>query len=149
MVRLLNGGVWRPFFSHASATMRKTRATNPSLPPSSDLTFQRRFDSRHFEKFKISRCFSSTGSFLCGKKSEFSTEGEKILYGILTQKFPLATDVDVKDVSGGCGSMYEVYVTSSEFKGKRTVIQHRMINEALAEEIKDMHGLRIFTSLPS
>ena len=36
-----------------------------------------------------------------------------------------------------------------QFKGKRTVLQHRMVNEALAQEIQDMHGLRIFTSLPS
>ena len=36
-----------------------------------------------------------------------------------------------------------------QFSGKRTVLQHRMVNDALAEEVKEMHGLRIFTSLPS
>ena len=38
---------------------------------------------------------------------------------------------------------------SLQFSGKRTVLQHRMVNDALAEEVKEMHGLRIFTSLPS
>ena len=30
---------------------------------------------------------------------------------------------------GGCGSMYEVLLESEEFKGHRTVAQHRMVNE--------------------
>jgi len=31
--------------------------------------------------------------------------------------------------TGGCGSMYEVLLESEEFKGHRTVAQHRMVNE--------------------
>ncbi|KAK3085788.1 hypothetical protein FSP39_008698 [Pinctada imbricata] len=76
------------------------------------------------------------------------TEGEKNIQAVLKTKFPEAVDVRVQDISGGCGSMYEVYVESEEFKGKRTVLQHRMVNEALKEEIKDMHGLRISTKVP-
>jgi len=82
------------------------------------------------------------------KDKNFETDGEKKIFKILLDKFPDATEVDVKDISGGCGSMYEVYLTSTSFIGKRTVLQHRLVNEALKEEIKDMHGLRIFTSVP-
>ena len=57
-------------------------------------------------------------------------------------------DVSVRDISGGCGAMYEVYVCSNEFKGKRVVQQHRMITEILKEEVKNMHGLRIHTEVP-
>ena len=32
-------------------------------------------------------------------------------------------------VAGGCGSMYDIQIEAKEFKGKRTVMQHRMINE--------------------
>uniref|UniRef100_A0A674GJP1 BolA family member 3 n=1 Tax=Taeniopygia guttata TaxID=59729 RepID=A0A674GJP1_TAEGU len=49
---------------------------------------------------------------------------------------------------GGCGDMYEIHVESEEFREKRPVQQHRMVTQALSEEIKHMHGLRIFTSAP-
>lgn len=67
---------------------------------------------------------------------------------ILKSKFPLAKDVQVVDVSGGCGAMYEVLVESEEFKGLSIVKQHRMINEILKDQIKEMHGLRIHTVVP-
>uniref|UniRef100_A0A8B9DW17 BolA family member 3 n=1 Tax=Anser cygnoides TaxID=8845 RepID=A0A8B9DW17_ANSCY len=50
--------------------------------------------------------------------------------------------------NGGCGAMYEVHIESEEFREKRPVQQHQMVNQALSEEIKSMHGLRIFTSTP-
>lgn len=54
----------------------------------------------------------------------------------------------MSDVSGGCGAMYEIIVESSEFKGISRVKQHQMITDTLKEEIKDMHGLRIHTTVP-
>ncbi|XP_009074638.1 PREDICTED: bolA-like protein 3, partial [Acanthisitta chloris] len=59
-----------------------------------------------------------------------------------------ASAIRVVDISGGCGAMYEVHIESEEFREKRTVQQHQMVNQALSEEIKHMHGLRIFTSTP-
>ncbi|XP_070575472.1 bolA-like protein 3 [Ptychodera flava] len=73
------------------------------------------------------------------------TEGETRISSILKEKFPAAESIDVSDISGGCGAMYEITIVSDEFKGKRTVMQHRMVNQALAEEVKQMHGLRIQT----
>lgn len=52
------------------------------------------------------------------------------------------------DISGGCGAMYEIHIESDEFRGKRTVQQHQLVNQALKEEIQGMHGLRIFTEVP-
>jgi stress-induced morphogen len=31
--------------------------------------------------------------------------------------------------SGGCGSMYRIFVEAAEFQGKRTIQQHRIIND--------------------
>ncbi|XP_020797332.1 bolA-like protein 3 [Boleophthalmus pectinirostris] len=76
------------------------------------------------------------------------TEGEDRLVKILKEKFPLASSLKVVDISGGCGAMYEIYIESSEFKGKRTVQQHQLVNQALKDEIQGMHGLRIFTEVP-
>ncbi|XP_052712904.1 bolA-like protein 3 [Crassostrea angulata] len=76
------------------------------------------------------------------------TEGEKKIISVLKTKFPSATKVEAQDISGGCGAMYTVFVEAEEFRGQRTIKQHRMVNEALKEEIKDMHGLRITTGVP-
>ncbi|GAB1290982.1 BolA-like protein 3 [Apodemus speciosus] len=76
------------------------------------------------------------------------TEGELKVTQVLKEKFPRATVIQVTDISGGCGAMYEIKIESEEFKEKRAVQQHQMVNQALKEEIKDMHGLRIFTSVP-
>uniref|UniRef100_A0A3B5LUU2 BolA-like protein 3 n=1 Tax=Xiphophorus couchianus TaxID=32473 RepID=A0A3B5LUU2_9TELE len=76
------------------------------------------------------------------------TDGEERIATILKDKFPLASKLKVTDISGGCGAMYEIHIESSEFKGKRTVQQHQLVNQALKEEIQSMHGLRIFTNIP-
>lgn len=59
-----------------------------------------------------------------------------------------AVHVKVTDVSGGCGSMFDVEVVSPQFAGQSRVKQHRMVNEILKEEIKSMHGLTIKTMTP-
>ncbi|XP_041375553.1 bolA-like protein 3 [Gigantopelta aegis] len=76
------------------------------------------------------------------------TPAEKQIHNTLKTKFPGATTINVEDISGGCGAMYQISVEAKEFKGKRTVQQHLLVNEALADEIKDMHGLQIKTKVP-
>lgn len=53
--------------------------------------------------------------------------------------------LDVRDVSGGCGSMYSIQIISDKFNGKSMIKQHRIVNEVLAEEIKGWHGLQLKT----
>ncbi|KAG7283717.1 hypothetical protein CRUP_034341 [Coryphaenoides rupestris] len=76
------------------------------------------------------------------------TEGEARISRVLKEKFPLASSLKVVDISGGCGAMYEVHIESNEFKGKRIIQQHQLVNQALKNEIEGMHGLRIFTDVP-
>ncbi|KAG0377531.1 MAG: bola protein [Linnemannia gamsii] len=71
-------------------------------------------------------------------------EGEKHLYSKLFEKFQ-PTKLVVEDISGGCGSMYQVEVVSLAFKDLNMVKQHRLVNETLKEEIKGMHGIRLTT----
>ena len=71
---------------------------------------------------------------------------EEQIIKILAETFPKATDIAVVDVSGGCGSMYEVHVQAPDFKNLRIVKQHQLVTKALASQIKDMHGIRISTS---
>ncbi|XP_030879139.1 bolA-like protein 3, partial [Leptonychotes weddellii] len=57
------------------------------------------------------------------------TEGELRVTQILKERFPGATAIQVTDISGGCGAMYEIRIESEEFKEKRTVQQHQMVNQ--------------------
>ncbi|XP_076665738.1 bolA-like protein 3 isoform X1 [Andrena cerasifolii] len=90
----------------------------------------------------LSRVWNGPSGVLAGKQAE------QKMTSILRNKFPNAKLIEVSDVSGGCGAMFEINVIAPEFKGLNTIKQHRMINEALKEEIRDMHGLRIYTSIP-
>ena len=71
---------------------------------------------------------------------------EESLISALSASFPAATDIAVVDISGGSGSMYEVFVEAPDFKGVRVVKQHQMVTKALSTQIKDMHGIRITTA---
>ncbi|XP_041612756.1 bolA-like protein 3 isoform X2 [Vulpes lagopus] len=63
------------------------------------------------------------------------TEGELKVTRILKEKFPGATAIKVTDISGGCGAMYEIQIESEEFKEKRTVQQHQMVNQLKPDHI--------------
>ncbi|CAN9507084.1 unnamed protein product [Ophioblennius macclurei] len=95
-----------------------------------------RFNQLAVSSGSVRRCLST------------GTDGENRIAQVLKEKFPSASSLKVVDISGGCGAMYEIHIESSEFKGKRTVQQHQLVNQALKEEIQGMHGLRIFTDVP-
>ncbi|KAF4317836.1 hypothetical protein BBO99_00007740 [Phytophthora kernoviae] len=75
------------------------------------------------------------------------SEAEQAMHSALAARLE-AVHVKVTDVSGGCGSMFDIEVASPQFKGQSRVKQHRMVNEILKEEIKSMHGLTIRTMTP-
>ncbi|EKM80413.1 hypothetical protein AGABI1DRAFT_100017 [Agaricus bisporus var. burnettii JB137-S8] len=72
---------------------------------------------------------------------------ERGLYQKLAKRFS-PTALKVQDVSGGCGDFYAIEIASDEFKGLSKIKQHKLVNSALAEEIKSMHGLQLQTMLP-
>ncbi|ODV91246.1 hypothetical protein CANCADRAFT_26417 [Tortispora caseinolytica NRRL Y-17796] len=53
--------------------------------------------------------------------------------------------LNVQDISGGCGSMYQIKIISEKFKGMSMVKQHRLVNEILKDDISKMHGVRLDT----
>ncbi|EXX77403.1 Aim1p [Rhizophagus irregularis DAOM 197198w] len=78
---------------------------------------------RNFRKFnqrritqniqtRIIRCFNDDAS------SSQLTEGEKYLYDKLHSKFQ-PTKLQVEDISGGCGSMYAIEISSKELEEAR------------------------------
>lgn len=71
-------------------------------------------------------------------------EYEQKIYGILSESF-LPKNIQVKDVSGGCGSMFAILVESDRFQGLSMIKQHRLVNEVLKDEIAKWHGLQLKT----
>ena len=45
-------------------------------------------------------------------------------------------------------SHYKVIAVSKEFEGKMLIARHRMINAALADELKQIHALALHTMTP-
>jgi stress-induced morphogen len=68
------------------------------------------------------------------------------LESLLRAAFPDAAELDVADRTGG-GDHFQVVVTSPRFNGLSLLDQHRLVNEVLADPLRDgtIHELRIKT----
>ena len=68
------------------------------------------------------------------------------LESLLRSAFPEANELSVEDRTGG-GDHFQVTVQSPRFDGLPLLDQHRLVNEALAEPLRDgtIHELRIKT----
>jgi stress-induced morphogen len=68
------------------------------------------------------------------------------LQALLESAFPDATELSVEDRTGG-GDHFQVTVASPRFGGLSLLEQHRLVNEALSEPLRDgtIHELRIKT----
>jgi len=75
------------------------------------------------------------------------SEGENLIYKKLVDKFS-PSELDVQDISGGCGDFYAIKIASEAFKGLSTLNQHRLVTRVLKEEIEGIHGLQVKTIPP-
>ena len=50
--------------------------------------------------------------------------------------------------AGRCGSAFDVEVVSPLFADKTLLQRHRLVNEALREEMKEIHALSIRKAVP-
>ena len=68
------------------------------------------------------------------------------LESLLRSAFPDAGELRVEDRTGG-GDHFQVTIASPRFKGLPLLDQHRLVNNALAEPLRDgtIHELRIKT----
>ncbi|KAG5953926.1 hypothetical protein E4U53_007838 [Claviceps sorghi] len=55
------------------------------------------------------------------------------------------TELLVRDVSGGCGSMYAIDIASPAFRGATMLKQQRMVNAALGDLMRGWHGVQLNT----
>ena len=78
-------------------------------------------------------------------KFQFKTFASK---ADLEQKIKQKIKVDsleVVDLSGNCGSSFLIKIKSPDFKGKTMIAQHRMVNEILKDDLKEIHALQLKT----
>jgi stress-induced morphogen len=80
---------------------------------------------------------------LAGYDAAVATEP---LQALLMEAFPDAVELSVVDRTGG-GDHFQVTVASPKFDGLPLLDQHRLVNAALAEPLRDgtIHELRIKT----
>lgn len=55
----------------------------------------------------------------------------------------------MEDVSDGCGAKFVAKIVSPKFEGLALLEQHRLVNEALAEEMQSIHSFRMKTLTPA
>jgi stress-induced morphogen len=51
------------------------------------------------------------------------------------------TYLEVEDNSGGCGTMFSVFIVSPNFEGKSLLERQRFVNDSIKEELKGIHAL--------
>ena len=59
-----------------------------------------------------------------------------------------AEHVEVVDQSDGCGGKFEAVIVSNQFEGRGLLARHRLVNTALAEELKTIHAFSQKTFTP-
>ncbi len=80
-------------------------------------------------------------------KPDFLDEAESHIWDLLVEAFSPA-ELSVRDISGGCGSMYGIEISAEGFRGRGMLQQQRMVNAALGDLVKDWHGLQLKTRVP-
>jgi len=54
----------------------------------------------------------------------------------------------VRDFSDGCGAKFDMIVVASAFEGKPLLDRHRMVNEALGDNMAKIHAVTMKTWTP-
>ncbi|KAI1202471.1 bola-like protein [Nemania serpens] len=81
------------------------------------------------------------------EKPDYLNDAESAIWDKLVAEFS-PTELLVQDVSGGCGSMYGIEISSEKFRGVGMLKQQRMVNAVLGDEMKDWHGIQLRTRVP-
>ena len=135
-----------------SSLASSTRLAAPTAYSTSTLIQQRalqtaaRLSSRTYSTASDSAPSEQTASAGLEKPADLD-EGESQVWDILIREFA-PTNLVVRDISGGCGSMYGVDICSEKFRGLNMLKQQRLVNGALGELVKQWHGIQIKTSVP-
>ncbi|KAJ2726362.1 hypothetical protein GGI07_000677 [Coemansia sp. Benny D115] len=68
---------------------------------------------------------------------------ESTIKNLVCNNIANVTHIEVEDVSGGCGSMFNLLIVSDEFKNLMRLKKHKMVHQALGDTMKDLHALSL------
>lgn len=81
------------------------------------------------------------------EKPDFLDAAESEIWDRLVKEFD-PMELLVQDISGGCGSMYGIEISSEKFRGANMLKQQRMVNAVLGDLMKGWHGVQLKTRVP-
>ncbi|KAK4079126.1 hypothetical protein Trihar35433_231 [Trichoderma harzianum] len=131
-----------PIANTFKPTLTTTNKASPQRARFLSSTTSRQFSSTPLQKYSS----PSTNEQLEEQEADMSP-AEASIAAILAEKLN-PTSLLVQDISGGCGSMYAIDITSPVFKGLNMLKQQRMVNAALGDLVKEWHGVQIRTRVP-
>ncbi|KAM6479822.1 bola protein [Trichoderma sp. SZMC 28011] len=103
--------------------------------------------SRQFSTTPLRKYSSPSSNEQLEEQEADMSPAEASIAATLAEKLN-PTSLLVQDISGGCGSMYAIDITSPVFKGLNMLKQQRMVNAALGDLVKEWHGVQIRTRVP-
>lgn len=140
-----------------SATVSSHPRFEPQIPPSrldrlrqgTSLSACHRLFTTSTASYSASAQPNASMSTSAGglEKPGFLSEGESRVWDRLVAEFA-PTELVVQDISGGCGSMYGIDISSEKFHGLNMLKQQRLVNAALGDLMKDWHGVQLKTRTP-
>ncbi|KAF2196879.1 bola-like protein [Delitschia confertaspora ATCC 74209] len=122
----------------------RCRISNQSTPLS---TYSRPFTrsvSASSQCFAVQRRLYSSQESSGPAPPDYLSEGELHVFNKIKAELE-PVDLEVQDISGGCGSMYALNISSPKFAGLSVIKQHKLVNSILADEIKSWHGVQLRT----
>lgn len=94
---------------------------------------------------------TTTSSTTKSKTLEFPSfldTTEREIFQLLATSDLAPTKLDIKDVSGGCGSMFAIEVESEVFRGLGLLKQQRAVMAVLGGMVRGWHGVQVRTKVP-
>ncbi|KAF9875338.1 BolA-like protein [Colletotrichum karsti] len=123
--------------SYSSIASRTNASTAFACQSSSQSNFQ----------IPSQRAYSTAETTPTLEKPDHLDAAESTIWDKLVAEFS-PSELIVQDVSGGCGSMYAIDITSAKFKGANMLKQQRMVNAVLGDMMKQWHGVQLRTKAP-
>lgn len=139
-----------PSTSHLATTSHPRQPAIMTLLPTARATLRARPVTRLFRQPTPAPILTPRRLYSTSDEASSMTPAESSIAATLSSNESLnpTTSVLVRDISGGCGSMYAIDIASSRFRGLNLLAQQRLVNRALGDQVKQWHGVQIRTSVP-
>lgn len=130
--------------SRTLPAVASARGILPSALPSTIARLGRPTTIRQYSESPSSSSSPSSSTPPTLQKPDHLDNAESWIWDKLAAEFA-PVELDVRDVSGGCGSMYAIDIASPKFAGVTMLKQQRMVNAVLGDRVKEWHGLQLRT----